>query len=122
MQKTGSIVDIIKRCNEIFLTKTAMEWREYFSENNVACEVMMKSHEVSKDPQAIENEYVVPVEYPDEDHTTVMMPNPPIAFSEYDRREYEPTGSICQNTDEILASLGYSAEQIQEMKDAGAIK
>lgn len=122
MQKTGSIVDIIKRCNEIFLTKTAMEWREYFSENNVACEVMMKSHEVSKDPQAIENEYVVPVEYLDEEHTTVMMPNPPIAFSEYDRRGYVPTGSIGENTDEILKSLGYSEEQIQEMKDAGAIK
>lgn len=122
MQQTGVIEEVITKCNEIFLTKTASEWREFFRENNVACEIMKRSCEVSSDPQAIENEYVVPVEYPNEDRTTVMMPNPPISFSDYGRREYEPTGSIGQNTEEILASLGYSAEQIQEMKDAGAIR
>lgn len=122
MQETGVIVDVIKRCNEIFRTRTAMEWRDYFSANNVACEVMMKSHEVSSDPQAIENGYMVPVEYPDADHTTVMMPNPPIWFSDYDRKEYEPTGTIGADTEEILTSMGYSPEEIQAMKDSGAVR
>ena len=122
MQETGVIVDVIKRCNEIFRTKTAMEWRDYFSANNVACEVMMKSHEVSSDPQAIENGYMVPVEYPDADHTTVMMPNPPIWFSDYDRKEYQPTGTIGADTEEILTSMGYSPEEIQAMKVSGAVR
>lgn len=122
MQETGVIVDVIKRCNEIFRTRTAMEWRDYFSANNVACEVMMKSHEVSSDPQAIENGYMVPVEYPDADHTTVMMPNPPIWFSDYDRKEYQPTGTIGADTEEILTSMGYSPEEIQAMKDSGAVR
>jgi len=121
MHETGAIEEIIARCNEIFRTKTAMEWREHFSANNVACEVMMKSHEVSSDPQAIESGYMVPVEYPDADHTTVMMPNPPIWFSEYQRREYQPTGRIGQDTDQILMSMGYTAEQIRTMKESGAI-
>ena len=122
MQETGVIVDVIKRCNEIFRTRTAMEWRDYFRANNVACEVMMKSHEVSSDPQAIENGYMVPVEYPDADHTTVMMPNPPIWFSDYDRKEYQPTGTIGADTEEILTSMGYSPEEIQAMKDSGAVR
>lgn len=122
MQETGVIVDVIKRCNEIFRTRTAMEWRDYFSANNVACEVMMKSHEVSSDPQAIENGYMVPVEYPDADHTTVMMPNPPIWFSDYDRKEYQPTGTIGADTEEILTSMGHSPEEIQAMKDSGAVR
>lgn len=121
MQKTGVIEDLIRKCNEIFLTKTAFEWRAYFSENNVSCEVMMKSQEVSKDPQAIENGFMVPVEYPDENHTTVMMPTPPVSFSEYGRREYEPTGCIGEHTDEILTSMGYSNAEIQAMKDAGDV-
>lgn len=121
MQKTGAIEEIIQKCNQIFMTKTAFEWREYFSENNVSCEVMMESQEVSKDPQAIENGYMVPVEFPDADHTTVMMPNPPIAFSEYGRVPYKPTGVIGENTDEILTGMGYSMEEIQKMKDAGEI-
>ena len=66
MQDNGKIENIITICNGIFLTKTAQEWRDYLSANNCACEIMKESCEVSKDPQAIENEYMVPVEYPDE--------------------------------------------------------
>ena len=64
---------------------------------------------------------MVPVEFPDEDHTTVMMPSPPLSFSDYGRREYQPTGPLGENTDEILASMGYTPEQIQALKDAGAV-
>ena len=122
MHETGVIEDIIRKCNEIFLTRTAFEWRDYFSENNVACEVMRESQEVSRDPQAIENGYMVPVEYPDADHTTVMMPNPPISFSDLGRREYLPTGPIGEHTNEILTSLGYSEEEIAAMKENGAVR
>lgn len=122
MHETDAIEEIVAKCNEIFLSKTSQEWREYFSENNVSCEILKESCEVSSDPQAIENGYMVPVEYPDADHTTVMMPTPPVSFSEYARREYLPTGKIGENTDEILASLGYTAEEIQAMKDSGAAR
>ncbi len=122
MQKTGVIEEVIKDCNRIFLTKTAFEWREHFSSNNVSCEVMMESQEVSKDPQAIENGFMVPVEFPDKDHTTVMLPTPPVQFSEYGRREYKPTGVIGEHTDEILTSMGYTAEQIAAMKEDGAVR
>lgn len=122
MQDNGKIENIITICNGIFLTRTAQEWRDYLSANNCACEIMKESCEVSSDPQAIENEYVVPVEYPNEEHTKVMMPNPPIAFSEYGRREYKPTGALGEDTDEILTSMGYSPEQIQAMKDSGAVR
>lgn len=122
LQKTNAIEEVITECNKIFLTKTAAEWRELFSSNSVACEIMMKSHEVSKDPQALESGYMVPVEFPDADHTTVMLPNPPVWFSNYDRRAYKPTGPIGEDTEEILTSMGYSAEQIKAMKDSGAIR
>ena len=126
MQKTDSIEEVITRCNEIFLTKTASEWREFFRENNVASEIMKMSCEVSSDPQAIENGYVTPVEYSveysDENKTTVMMPCPPIAFSDYERREYEPTGTIGEHTDEILTSMGYSEGEIKELKKSGSVR
>jgi len=122
MHKTGSIEAIVKRCNEIFLTKTSTEWREYLSANSVSCEIMKESQEVSKDPQATENGYMVPVQFPDKNHTTVMMPTPPVAFSEYGCREYVPTGKIGEDTDSILAGMGYSEEEIKAMKDSGAVR
>ena len=117
-----TIKHIIEVCNEIFLTKTAQEWRDYLSENNCACEILREQQEVSKDPQAIENGYMVPVEFPDENHTTVMMPSPPISFSDYGRKEYEPTGPLGEHTDEILESMGYTEEQIAELKESGAVR
>ncbi len=122
MQEKDTIKHIIEVCNEIFLTKTAQEWRDYLSENNCACEILREQHEVSKDPQAIENGYMVPVEFPDENHTTVMMPSPPLSFSNYGRREYKPTGALGEDTDEILEGMGYSAEQIAALKEKGAVK
>ena len=65
---------------------------------------------------------MVPVEFPDEKHTTVMMPSPPLSFSDYGRREYKPTGPLGEDTDEILASMGYTAEEIEALKKAGAVK
>ncbi len=122
MQEKDTIENIIRICNEIFLTRTAQEWRDYLSSNNCACEILREQHEVSKDPQAIENGYMVPVEFADENHTTVMMPSPPISFSNYDRKEYRPTGSIGENTSEILESMGYTPEEIRALKDAGAVR
>lgn len=121
MQKTGAIEEVVQRCNAIFLTKTAREWRDYFSSHNVSCEIMKESREVSKDPQAIENGYMVPVEFPDKDHTEVMMPMPPISFSAYENRKYKPTGKIGENTNEILSSLGYTEEEIRNLKESGAV-
>jgi len=122
MGEKDTIKNVIEKCNEIFLTKTAQEWRDYLSENNCACEILREQCEVSQDPQAIENRYMVPVEFPDEEHTTVMMPSPPISFSDYGRREYKPTGPLGEDTDEILASMGYTTEEIEALKKAGAVK
>ena len=122
LHATDAIVESIERCNEIFKQKTAQEWRDFFSANNVASEIMTQSCEVSSDPQAIANEYVVPVEYNDEDRTTVMMPNPPVTFSSLGRRGYTPSGAIGQDTVEVLRSLGYTEEKIAQMQASGAVR
>ena len=122
MGEKDTIKNVIEKCNEIFLTKTAQEWRDYLSANNCACEILKEQCEVSTDPQAIENGYMVPVEFLDEDHTTVMMPSPPISFSDYDKKEYKPTGPLGEDTDEILASLGYTPEEIAALKDKNAVR
>ena len=54
---------------------------------------------------------------------TVQMPTVPVEFSAYDTgKKYEPTGAIGRDDDEILASLGYTAEQVAAMKEKGATK
>lgn len=119
LSESGVIVEAVKRCNEIFLTRTSAEWRELLSANSVSCEVMQSTCDVSRDSQAIENHYVEELEFAG--GLKVMMPCPPVHFSEYTRRPYEPTGEIGKDTDAVFASLGYSGEEIARLREKGAI-
>ena len=119
LAESGVIVEAVKRCNEIFLTRTSAEWRELLSANSVSCEVMQSTCDVNRDSQAIENHYVEELEFAD--GLKVMMPCPPVHFSEYTRRPYEPTGEIGKDTDAVFASLGYSGEEIARLREKGAI-
>lgn len=119
LSESGVIVEAVKRCNEIFKTRTSAEWREYLSENSVSCEVMQYTCDVSKDAQAIENHYVEELEFAD--GLKVMMPCPPVHFSDYTRRPYVPTGEIGKDTGEVFSELGYSEEEIASMREKGAI-
>ena len=120
LTQTDAVAEVVQRLNEIFLTKTSAEWLAYFEENNVSCELMRTIRDVSTDPQAIANEYIHPVTFKDD--LTVMMPCPPVKFSELGMREYIPAGKLGENTDEVFANLGYSKEQIDLMRKNGVIK
>ena len=81
---------------------------------------MRTIRDVSSDPQAIANGYVRPVTFPDD--LTVMMPCPPVQFSEYEMRDYTPAGHIGTDTEAVFRSLGYTDDQIAEMRADGAIR
>ena len=119
LHESGVLPEAVERINQIFLTKTSAQWRELLSANNISCEVMQSTCDVSKDPQAIENHYVEELEYAD--GLKVMMPCPPVHFSAYARRPYCPTGPIGTDTDQVFTTLGYSPEEIEALRQVGAI-
>jgi crotonobetainyl-CoA:carnitine CoA-transferase CaiB-like acyl-CoA transferase len=50
------------------------------------------------------------------------MPCPPIKFSEYSVRPYTSAGALGADTDRVFSELGYSREEIDNMRKSGAIK
>lgn len=119
LHESGVLPEGVERVKKVFLTKTSTEWREIFCANNISCEIMQRTCDVVSDPQAIENHYVEKLEFTE--GSSVVMPCPPVHFSEYTRRDYEPTGRIGRDTDEVFAALGYSSAEIEAMRDKGAI-
>ena len=119
LHESGVLPEAVERINKIFKTRDSSEWRALLSANSISCEVMQHTCEVAKDPQAIENRYVEELKYAGGEK--VMMPCPPVHFSEYTRRPYQPTGKIGQDTEEVFAQLGYTSEQIAELRETGAI-
>jgi crotonobetainyl-CoA:carnitine CoA-transferase CaiB-like acyl-CoA transferase len=120
LEKSGFMREAVKRVAEVFLTRSAFEWRDRLSAANIACEVMRRTCEVIADEQATANNYVEELELGG--GVKAVMPCPPLHFSEYRRRHYENVGIIGEHTDEVLLEIGYTAEQIAEMRQRVAVK
>ena len=120
LKESDAICEVVGKLNELFRTKDSSEWRAFLIENSVSCEVMRCARDVRSDPQAIENHYVEKVSY--RDGLDVMMPCPPIHFSDYTRRAYKPAGVIGNDTQEVFRNMGYSDEEIEKMYENNIIK
>ena len=120
LHETDFVVEVVTRLNAIFKTKPVAEWEAFLSENNVSCERMRSIRDVSTDEQAIANGYVRKVTFKDD--LEVMMPCPPMQFSEYAMRPYTSAGCLGADTDSIFHDLGYTDTEIAAMKDSGAIQ
>ena len=120
LHETDFVVEIVTRLNAIFKTKTVAEWEAFLSENNVSCERMRTIRDVSTDEQAIANGYIQKVTFKDD--LEVMMPCPPMQFTEYAMRPYTSAGRLGADTDGIFRDLGYTDPEIAAMKASGAIQ
>lgn len=119
LAKTDAVVEVVTRLNELFLTRPSAEWIKLLEENNISCELMRRLSDVSSDEQAIANGFIEEVEF--KDGLKVMMPCPPVKFSDYVTRPYTPAGVLGADTDSVFAELGYSAEDIARMRENKAI-
>ena len=120
LHRTGAITEGVERCQELFLQKTAEEWKSHLAAHDVACEIVTKTRDLCEDPQALANGYVEAVDYADD--LTVSMANPPLSFSAYDRKETSPCGGIGENTEAVLERIGYTAEEIEELRQRKVLR
>ena len=97
---------------------TSEEWQKLLDSCDVAYSMEYHFADVCQDPQAWENEYLEKIEYP---CGTVAMPKIPIKFSEYGEREFQISGGIGEDTDEVLQSYGYSLAEIEKMRADKAV-
>ena len=120
LRRTGSTRELVEKLNAVFLSRSSGEWLSYLEENNVSCERMRTIRDVSTDEQAIANGYIQKVTFKDD--LEVMMPCPPMQFTEYAMRPYTSAGRLGADTDSIFRDLGYTDPEIAAMKASGAIQ
>jgi crotonobetainyl-CoA:carnitine CoA-transferase CaiB-like acyl-CoA transferase len=120
LRETDAVAELTQRLNGIFLTRSSGEWLKLFEENNISCELMRSLRDVSTDEQAAANGYIQKLDFGD--GLEAVMPCPPIKFSEYSVRPYTSAGALGADTDRVFSELGYSREEIDNMRKSGAIK
>ena len=98
--------------------KDLAEWCERFKAADIPYAVAQTWNERLKDEQAWAADCFYEMEYPTGAKRTLVRP--PVMFMDTPLPEYK-RGPYCgEHTEEILASLGYTGEQVKAMMEAGA--
>lgn len=109
-ENSGELYD---RMIEVFAQKTSDEWVQLMTDMDISFEVLTENAEVSKDPQAWANGFLTHLHCPN--GSTYVIPNTPVTFSGVEQTQPTHAGTIGCDTREVLTSLGYSTEQIDDL-------
>jgi len=112
--------ELVERVEQLMRGRTNEEWLAVFDERGVPAGPFRFTQELIDDPQVLANDLQVSFEHPLAG--TVKMAGPPLQMSETPLAVQGPSPALGQHTDEILASMGYSGEQIASMRQAGVIR
>jgi crotonobetainyl-CoA:carnitine CoA-transferase CaiB-like acyl-CoA transferase len=108
--------ELVRILDKKFLEKTRSEWVEYFKAKNVGFmyEEIKEVDELSSDPQALANNYIIDEEHPALGHIKSVMF--PVHFSKTGVTNLKPAPQLGEHTEQILTKLGYGHEEIAQFK------
>jgi len=99
--------------NEITSKRTMADWIDYLNQAGIPCGPIYNLAQAFADPQVKHQEMVLEVEQPTGKVKTLGFP---VKMSATPATLRRPAPQLGQHTEEILQGLGYSSEQIQELK------
>ena len=112
--------DLVAIFDKVFATKTQERWMEVLLEEKLMVCPILNINEIRADPQALVNNYVV--NFKDRLLGEAKIPGYPVHFSanRAETRSFAPT--LGEHTDLVMHQMGYTDEEIQELKREGVIK
>ncbi|MEK7848059.1 MAG: CoA transferase [Chloroflexota bacterium] len=112
--------ELIALMDTVFATKDRDEWLRRLEANDVMAAPVQDYTEVARDPQALENEYIVDFQHPVLGATKVV--GVPIRLSETPGRVRSAAPQLGEHTTEVLRNLlGYSSTEIDTLRGEGAV-
>ncbi len=110
---------LIHIIGDVLASKTMSEWEERFRENNCLYGRVQTPVEVTTDPQALANGFFTEVDY--SNIGKIKLVTTPIKFSKNPASLRTACPELGQHNEEILLDLGYSWDDIAQLKEQGVI-
>jgi CoA:oxalate CoA-transferase len=106
--------ELVKILDERFATRTRDEWLSHLKKGGCICTPVQSPTEVTQDPQAYANRYLIEVDHPTWGRTKQV--GFPWDFSETPASWRREAPKLGQHTEEILKEIGYSEEDIRQLR------
>jgi crotonobetainyl-CoA:carnitine CoA-transferase CaiB-like acyl-CoA transferase len=110
--------ELVPRIRAALLSRTAIEWEEYFGDR-VPCGAVRPIEDMFDHPQALAEGLVTTQEHPTVGRYRGFAK--PIHFAATPCAEPHAAPRLGQHTADVLARYGYSEEEVQRLRDCGAI-
>jgi crotonobetainyl-CoA:carnitine CoA-transferase CaiB-like acyl-CoA transferase len=108
----------VQLLNELFAERTLDEWCEILSRQSGQWDIVNSPGRASRDPDALANGYVQRI--PNEGAADVHLVASPVQFDE-EMPALRRAPALGADTDEILAGIGMSSEDISRLRQAGTV-
>ncbi|HEX9897410.1 MAG TPA: CoA transferase [Dehalococcoidales bacterium] len=113
-QRMPNREELIRLIDEVLMTKTMAEWEVIFRQHNIIYGRVASPQEVVTDPQAIANNFFVDLHHPVATDFKVLIT--PVKFVQNPAEVKSPAPEIGQHTEEILLEMGYTWDDIAQLK------
>jgi crotonobetainyl-CoA:carnitine CoA-transferase CaiB-like acyl-CoA transferase len=104
----------------VFLERTRDEWQRFASEHDCCLEPLLDLGEALQSELVRAREMVVELEQPGAERPVRQL-GVPVKLSRTPAGVQGPGPALGEHTDEVLAGLGYSSEEVAGMKESGAV-
>ncbi len=111
--------ELIRIIDEVLASKTMKEWEERFRGNDCLYGRVQTPVEVTTDPQALANDFFAEVDYAGVGK--IKLVTTPVKFSRNPASLRTPCPELGQHNEEILLELGYTWDDIAQLKGQGVI-
>jgi CoA:oxalate CoA-transferase len=111
--------ELIKIMDGKFAAKPRSEWLKTLKKEDCICTPVQSPSEVVNDPQALANEYLINVNHPV--WGQIKMVGFPWSFSKTPAAWQREAPEFGQHTEEILQEMGYSWDDILQLRNDGVL-
>jgi len=111
-----NIDELLPTAKEIFLARTRNEWVKRLTEVDIAAAPVNDYADIAKDPQVLENEYIVEIDDPI--YGKVKVPGIPVKLSKTPGKVTKLAPELGQHTEEVLMEiLDYTWDDLMKLRD-----
>src|SRR3712207_3515991 len=111
---------LVQEVEALFETRTTAEWLTLLDSAGVPSGPVRFVQELFDDPQVVANGFVTDLEHPLAGHLRMVGPTLKMSETPIEVRSSSPP--LGQDTEAILTSIGYSDEQIAELRERGVTR
>ncbi|MFE5028231.1 CaiB/BaiF CoA transferase family protein [Streptomyces sp. NPDC056656] len=111
--------DLVPELERTFAARPAAHWVPLLDASDVPCSPVNRLEEVFEDSQVVNNDMRLVLDHPV--HGEIVTVNNPIHLSRTPARPWGYPPAVGEHSDEVLTELGYDAEAIRVLREAGAV-